>query len=341
MSQQQNIYDRNRKDEPYSTSLSSLKPWGADKEELVNIVEKDIEQELNPPLRDITSGLAKGLADTMYNFGAEARYPDRKESLSYFDSQFIKREMKRVKGNITQYARDALGASDPLEINNLRRNVYRQIEKHDLGGFVDNARPWKEKKEQPQQDYLAIPIKKIEDTLYSTLSGYKEVIRPGLYEELSSRIHTKAPLLAERVSRYAPTPANRIDRILESTKGVTNYCQARSIFEKQLIYDALEASRFDKHKAAKYLGDSVRTLNRRIEELGIDLNNRKEQPERKQKMIEEIISTKEDSKAKPVGEMERFQQLVMEYNSKRETERLAKEKEVKTRNTKKFKYCDA
>ncbi|MFH1064185.1 MAG: helix-turn-helix domain-containing protein [Candidatus Woesearchaeota archaeon] len=301
------------------------------REELAYRIEKEISSELQPPLQDMMYGMARSLTDTIYSASAEQQFPTRKESMDYFDKQFMGREIRRVKGNLTQYVRDAFGTEDDREVNNLRRNVYRKVERYGLGDIVDEARPWKN---TLLDDKIAnatyLKPDSVENSLASALSSYKEIIQPSLYDSMSSMIKEKAPVIAERLAGYMPTPANRLNQMLQSTEGITNYKEASHVFEKQLVYGALEAAGFDKNKAAGYLGDSLRTLNRRIEELGIDAKPQKGQArEAKVVSIEDSVKSKDSDKASApenaVNEMERFQQLVIQYNSKRESERKRKD----------------
>jgi hypothetical protein len=297
--------------------------------QLASLIEQEVADEISPPLRDISRGFAQGLTDMLYSEGASQPHCSRKSAIDYFDKSFMQRELKRVYGNITQYTRDALGAQDSREENNLRRNVYRQVERYGLGDFVDEARPWKPKKlDDLFEDKASIAPHKVETALTSTLSAYKEMIQPKLYEDLSARIHEKAPVLADKISDYAPTPTNRLKEIFSATEGMRRYDDARSVFERQVIYDALSAAGFDKKKAASYLGDSLRTLNRRIEALGIEQEREKEVKVAGAKVIviEEVLKKDEQQAPPPaaVNEIERFQQLVREYNAKRESERVRK-----------------
>jgi len=300
------------------------------KKEFAYRIEHEIEQTLNPTLHDLTSGLARGLTETLYDVSAEQSYPPRHAALDYFDQEFMTREIRRVKGNLTQYARDALGATNDDDANNLRRNVYRQIEKYGLNGVVDDARPWKPKSLDERFGTEAVQIKPatVESTLASTLSSYKSIIHPELYDGIAERIHEKAPVLAERISTYAPTPLNRLKDIMSTTEGITNYSQARTTFERQLVYDALESAGFDKDKAARYLGDSVRTLNRRISELGIETTQTHEEETRKSQevILEEAVKSNEKQTPPPnaVDAIERFRQLQRQYDAKRESAREQK-----------------
>ncbi|MBN1544329.1 hypothetical protein JW898_02600 [Candidatus Woesearchaeota archaeon] len=301
------------------------------KKELTYMIRKEIDAEIHPHLREISHRFAQGITDLLYTSGREEPFPTRRQTLDYFDRSFMQRELRRVKGNITQYARDALGAVDEGEVNNLRRNVYRQIEKYGLGGLVDAARPWKQTPLEDTINLNYVKPDKVETTLTGVLSGYKNVINPGLYDDISARIKEKAPVIAERISPYAPTPENRLKDIMGTTEGVRSYTGARQTFERQVVYDALSAAGFDKSKAAKYLGDSLRTLNRRIAELGMEEQARKgeqtnEMPRDNVVRIDEFVQKKlePDMPPRAVGEIERFQQLVREYNARRESAREKK-----------------
>ena len=304
------------------------------RKELTYRVEQEIARELQPPLKDISYGFAEGLTDMMYRCSDEETFPTRRQAIEYFDRTFMQRELKRVKGNITQYVRDAFGAEDGPQINNLRRNVYRKIGRYGLEESVDAARPWKPTMLDDKVDEkYSLGADKVESTLSTVLSGYKSVIQPELHDRISYDIKEKAPLLAERLSEYMPTPANRIKQAIKLTEGMTKYDDARETFERQVIYNALEAAGFDKKKAAGYLGDSLRTLNRRIESLGLEEQlNEKEQKQGDGSVvhIDDFVRKKNgDKEEKPtsaVNEIERFHQLVREYNDKREAERQRKGK---------------
>ncbi|MBU2561800.1 MAG: hypothetical protein KKD17_05880 [Nanoarchaeota archaeon] len=314
--------------EGFDSSTSYFSSNDNKKEELAYLIGKEIDAEIQPPLRDISHGFTQGLTDLIYTSSKDEPFPTRRQALDYFDQSFMQRELKRVKGNITQYTRDALGAEDESEVNNLRRNVYRQIEKYSLGSLVDAARPWKQ---TPLEDTISLNYlqpERVETTLTGVLSGYKSVIQPALYDDISARIKERSPAIAEKISPYLPTQTNRLNNLFSVTEGVTNYQEARATFERQLVYEALEAAGFDKSRAARYLGDSLRTLNRRIAELGVEEQAKTE--ERKQDnvvRIDEFVQRKlePDKPAAAVSEIERFQQLVREYNAKREAEREKRE----------------
>jgi hypothetical protein len=306
------------------------------RKDLAYRVENDVKTTIQPPLKDISYGFAQKLTDMMYSKSEEEKFPTRKEAVEYFDKRFMERELTRVKGNITQYVRDAHGAADDRQINNLRRNVYRQIEKHGLHELVDAARPWKQAQMSDDLDSKAyIAAEKIESTLSNALSGYRDVIQPNVYNNISESIKEKSGMLAEKISEYAPTPANRLRQVMQGTAGITSYREAKAVFEKQVVYDALEAAEWDKKKAAGYLGDSLRTLNRKITELSIEQKlQEKERPDSTQDVIriEDHVRQdqgKDNDAERPVNavsDVERLRQLIAQYNAKREAERVRKEK---------------
>ena len=305
------------------------------KKQLSYRISSDIEETIRPPLRDISYRFAQGLTDAVYSASDEETFPTRREALDYFDKQFMQREITRVKGNLTQYVRDAFGVKDESKVNTLRRNVYRKIGKYGLSGIVDSARPWKPTKLEDKVDSSSyVGAGKVETTLSKVLSGYKDVIQPTVYSDISTRIKEKAPLLAEKISAYMPNQANRLKSIMQSTEGMTRYGEAKAVFEKQIIYDALEAADGDKKKAARYLGDSLRTLNRKIAELGIEDEAKTQQNEENNVVrIEDFVKKKTENQEKPAAsEVERLQQLIREYNAKREAESKKKDKkQVKLR----------
>jgi len=300
-------------------------PAEHEKYSLVNRIEDEIHTELAPPFRDVAYRCAQDLSDVMYKHCAEEKFPTRGgEALEHFNRNFMEREISRVKGNITQYVRDAFGTDDDKKTNNLRRNVYRKIGKYGLGDFVDSKRPWKQADLDDRiTSKYNVQAATVESTLTNTLQNYRATIHPEQYDKLSAKINEKSPVIAESISAYMPNQDNRLNRIFDMTTGVTNYNEARQIFEKQIIYDALEAAGFDKKKTAEYLGDSTKTLDRRMTSLGINDNIKLESKEK----IEDIVVKNKPNEmpAEAISETERFKQLVEDYNSKREDNRKGNE----------------
>jgi|GEM_PF-4495975 len=290
-------------------------------EDISSRMKGEIDAELQIPLKEVSQRLARELSDTAYQSCADSEFPTRKQAIWYFEENFMKRELRRVKGNITQYVRDAFGADDEKELNNLRRNVYRKIERYGLGELIDNARPWRQTPlEERVADIHTISPERVASSMIAALSEYKGTLHPDIYENLASKINEKSYLISRKISDYLPTPARKLDRLITQTEGIRSYKEAKSVFEREVVYGALEAADFDKKKAAKYLGDSLRTLNRKIEELGIG-TKKKEDPKTAAKP-----DIKTDEKVQ-LSETERFNELVKEYNARREEERKRKKQE--------------
>ncbi|MFC1741625.1 helix-turn-helix domain-containing protein [Nanoarchaeota archaeon] len=297
-------------------------------------IQNEIEQEIPVPFKEVSQGLAKNLTDTAYQLSAEQGHYNRKNSLDFFDKQFLERESEKVDGSMRDFVRNAYGVEDDKTVDNISRNWFRKKERFDLADKIDSMRiinkdPWAEPVLEDKVYSAPQPVvEKVESALYSTLSNYKDAIHPKMYDDLSSKIKEKAPLLAEKLSEYMPTPANRLRGLMESTTGISRYNEAREMFERQVVYDALEAAKWDKEKASQYLGDSLRTLNRRISELGIERDVKDGAEDGKVVRIEDFVRKKEkDTGGKPDGavdEIERFRQLVQEYNAKRDVDRVRK-----------------
>jgi hypothetical protein len=282
------------------------------KQELTQRISSEIDSELNSPIKDLTYKLSEGLANTAYNIGKESGNYTRKQALEYFDKKFLEREIPRAHGIITELTRNVTDAYDKREVNSFRRNLYRKIDKYGLEGAIDSVRPINidpMKAPAKNDNVYSAPktiVDKLEYTMSSTLSGYKGIIHPNIYENMSSQIKEKASVLASKILPYIPTHENRLNQIIEQTEG-SKFKEAKLMFEKQFIYDALCAADFDKTKAADYAGDSVQTFNRRLSKLGLDASKEKKEHD--------------NAKAKPevpTQEIDRFKQLVMEYNSRRE-----------------------
>jgi len=252
------------------TSSYFNKPTG-DRESLRYQIGLEVDKELAPPFSEISTGFAEGLTDLVYDQCAQESFPSRGEAIEYFNRNFMEREITRVKGNISQYVRDAFGASDDKQTNNLRRNVYRKIGKYGLHDMVDGARPWKpvEKQESITSKYM-MQEDVVQNTLTSVLDDYSEKLHPIHKGYLTEKIQEKSGTIAAALADYMPNQENRMSQIFEQTEGITDYKQALQVFEGAVVYEAMEAAGFDKQKAAEYLGDSLRTLNRRIADLGID-----------------------------------------------------------------------
>lgn len=265
---------------------------------------KDVDDAIQTPVRDITDRFKQRLTEFVYERNLEEEFPTRRQSLDYFEKEFFKRSIERTRGNLAQLARES-GRS--------RERLYPALKKHELMGFVDHKRPIRQRKlEEMMEKQEYIQAENIESTLSDALSGYKNVIHPLLYDNIRESIKEKSPLLAQKISSYMPTQERRLSSIMQATDGVRNYKEAKSLFERQVVYEAFKAADSDVKKTARYLGDSEKTVRRKIKEFNIDASAKEDK--------------KEEQRPNFVSEVDRLRQLVEEYESRREAARKEKER---------------
>ncbi|MBW2964253.1 hypothetical protein KY363_02230 [Candidatus Woesearchaeota archaeon] len=294
---------------------------------LTQVLAKEIQAEIQPPLQSITYSLADGLSDAVNKYSAEQAYPSFWEATRHFDTAFYTRELvKKRRGNIAMFTRDCL---DPEKDN--RRQAYRKIGELGLWDMVKGYRP-----EDPAPKPLTTTAKsyispeRISTSLTSSLSTYKDTLHPKLYNDISSRIAERSETIAERISQYIPTPATRLGRIMEKTEGLTRYNEARSVFEKNIIYDAFKAAGWDRKKAEKYLQLDSRTLKSKMETLGLDEESMKKGIEQANVILTDPQQTEP---ARPPSEVDRLRQLQEEYAKRWEAERQRKETSCRKKTT--------
>jgi len=284
-------------------------------------VRSEIDTHLEPQIRDVAYDMADSLTSAIYDAAEQQGQPTRREALDYFERNFWTEGVDRTIGNISKLGRESGIAP---------KNIYPKLKRYELMPLVNHKRP---EVQAPLENKLytggtgaGITASQVQDTLTSTLSGYREKLHPTMYAEIDSRIKERSEAIAANVADYMPTPEKRLETIFDNTRGVTDYRQAKAMFEKQIVYDALSAAGFDKKKAAKYLGDDIRTLNRKIKEFCLDEENvaRMDDFIRKKNSKDGLTEERASEVGRPAGavdEIERFHEIVREYNSKREAER--------------------
>ena len=273
------------------------------RQDLAHRIGKAVDDVIHTPLPDITDTFKQKLTELVYEKNLEEEFPTRRQALDYFEREFFKRSIERTKGNLAKLARES-GRS--------RERLYPVLKKHNLMDFVDHKRPIRQRKLEERMDRQErIQAENIESTLSDALSGYKNVIHPSLYHNIKENIKEKSPVLAKKISSYVPTQERRLSSIMEITNGVNNYKQAKSLFERQVVYEAFKAADGDIKKTARYLGDSEKTVRRKIKEFRIEKNAKEETKEVQNPVISEV---------------ERLRQLMEEYETRREAARKEKEK---------------
>ena len=223
---------------------------------------------LEPTNSDLADDFSRSLSEKVYE-AAQEKPLDYNSAMDYFNSSFLKKGLTEAKGIVTEYARTAYDLED---VSNARCNVHKQIKKYGLQDFVDSKRPWIQK-ELSLEGKLNRQYLKAEDvagTLKSVLYDHASKIHPNEYSRLDDNINELAPMLANDLNNSVVT--TRYDKLEEIFKGIeeTNIHKAKAQFERQFISNTLTEAGGDKKKAAQYLGVSLRTVNRKIRQLGID-----------------------------------------------------------------------
>ncbi len=266
------------------------------KDRLYHAAEKEVAK-IAPPLYEVQQKIARDISDAVYSSSLD--YGSRSEIMGSFEQAYLRQKVVDVKGNLTEVVRQAYGADDPAKVNNLRRNVYRKL---DLG-FVDSQRPWKPEPKQQLGYSSPVSADTIESAVMSSLDNYREVLHPSVYKSVSEKISQCSTDIADTLGHYVPTKENLVKGWVASTKDMT-LPDAMKRVESEIIYSALEAADFNKERAAKYLGDSLRTLNRRIKGLGL----KKEIEKKKDPEPVNLQSSKDD--------IDRLKEIMLERESK-------------------------
>jgi len=150
----------------------------------------------------------------------------------WFKSEFIKRELRLNKGNISQLAK-VLGVN--------RRSIHRAIKELS----ITKEKEGELTKEDLQQDI-------IDKTIRTTLDQYKAVIQPQQMEKMYQEVST----LSRNIAKFIP---------LEEL----TWKEAEQEFEKQFLVQSLRENENNISKTANKLKIRVETLYRKIKKLGI------------------------------------------------------------------------
>jgi len=154
------------------------------------------------------------------------------QAKNHFKGEFIKRELRLNKGNISQLAK-------LLNIN--RRSVHRVIK--DL--HIDKSKDPLLSKEEYHQDIIGQSIR-------STLEQYKEIIHPQQMEKMYQEVST----LSRNIAKFIPFEE-------------LSWKDAEREFERQFLQQALRENESNISKTAQKIDIRVETLYRKIKKLGI------------------------------------------------------------------------
>jgi DNA-binding NtrC family response regulator len=165
-----------------------------------------------------------------------------REAKKCFRKEFLKRELRFHRGNISQLSR-SLGID--------RRSVHRTIKdlEIDLLGFrhgVEDSDKDNDKHEDKHHQ------EQVHHYLRSVLDNYKEIIHPQKIEQL----YQDLPSLSSSISKFLPR--NRL-----------TWKEAEKEFEKLFLGDILKEFSGNIAKAANRLEIRVETLHRKAKKLGL------------------------------------------------------------------------
>ena len=156
------------------------------------------------------------------------------EAKKVFKKEFVKKELKLHKGNISHLAK-VLGVD--------RRSIHRMIK--DLGINVERLRKEQESKEEFQKGI-------IDKTIRSTLEQYKGLIK----QQKMEKVYQEVPKLSRNIAKFIP--------LQEVT-----WKEAEREFEKQFLRHALEENEGVISKTADKIKIRPETLSRKIKKLGL------------------------------------------------------------------------
>ncbi|MFA6462221.1 MAG: helix-turn-helix domain-containing protein [Candidatus Woesearchaeota archaeon] len=154
------------------------------------------------------------------------------QAKKHFKGEFVKRELRLNKGNISQLAK-LLGVN--------RRSIHRVIK--DLS--IDKKKETLLSKEDYQQDV-------IDKTLRSTLDQYKAIIHPQQMEKMYQEVST----LSRNIAKFIPFEE-------------LSWKEAEREFERQFLQQALREQDNNISKTAQKIDIRIETLYRKIKKLGL------------------------------------------------------------------------
>ncbi|MBU0457177.1 MAG: helix-turn-helix domain-containing protein [Nanoarchaeota archaeon] len=154
------------------------------------------------------------------------------EAKKKFKAEFLKRELRLHKGNISQLAK-FLGLD--------RRSIHRAIKNLEIN--LDEIHHQHESKEKYQQEI-------VDKAIRSSLDQYKSLIQPQQME----KIYQEVPTLSRNIAKFLPHQ--------EFT-----WKEAECEFEKQFLTHALNDNKWKITEAANKIDIRPETLHRKIKKL--------------------------------------------------------------------------
>jgi transcriptional regulator with GAF, ATPase, and Fis domain len=204
------------------------------KEKVSSLLESTMEKQWGITIPQIETDITDKLNHPQLNIYVSPEL-DFVGAKKMFKKEFLKKEIKLHKGNISHLAK-SLGLD--------RRSIHRAIK--DLDIDMNKLRHQQESKEEYQQEM-------INKTIKSTLDQYKEIIRPQQME----KVYQEVPQLSRNIAKFIP--------LQELT-----WKEAEHEFEKQFLQHALGENK-SITKTAEKLKIRLETLSRKIKKLGIKI----------------------------------------------------------------------
>ena len=201
------------------------------KEKISPLLEETMEKSWGITIPQIESDITDKLKNPPLSIYVPAHLTFQ-EAKRMFKGEFIKKELRLHKGNISQLAKS-------LDLD--RRSIHRVIK--DLEIDMNKLRNLIDSEDHPQELV-------VDKTIRSTLEQYKEIIQPSQLEKMYQQV----PRLSRNIAKFLPHHD-------------LTWKKAEHEFEKQFLSHALDEHKGNVSKTADKLKIRVETLHRKIKKL--------------------------------------------------------------------------
>ncbi len=293
------------------------KGFNSQKSLLYSALETEV-QKLDIPLGEVTKSITSTATNSLY----QPEYLGRKEFMNSYKEGRLKHEISLAKGNLTEVTRNIYDVQDPTRVNVLRKNVNENVSKFGLWQYVDEKRPWKDNIAlEDNVSGTLVPERQVASALSSGLAEYQNLLHPKVYGEVQQKIDQYAPDIAKSVADLVPTRESTIDYLVKQTKDMT-WDESIAHVEKLAVEEAMTNAHQDKKKAAEYLGNSVKTLNRKLAKFDLgETRSTQSKPDlatsdmpRLRAVIDEKQNKPDKMNPKPASRAEYFNEVAEGYD---------------------------
>ena len=203
------------------------------KEKISPLLEESMERHWGITIPQLESDITDKLSKPAFHFYIPVNL-SFKEAKKAFKAEFIKRELKLHRGNVSNLAK-TLGID--------RRSVHRVIKYFEID--VAGVRTASLEPEEERQDF-------VDQTIRTALDKYKELIQPQKMEQMYGQLSH----LSRNIAKVLPHQE-------------LTWKEAEREFEKQFLEHVLKESNQDISKTAKKIKIRTETLYRKIKKLGV------------------------------------------------------------------------